>query len=354
MIGDFNTIFNKDEAKNRYYSNQERRVADCVGDLMNINNLADSWAGKPIGTTFTWRRPNTDCFSTIDRIIFPKLLLKLESIESDWSYGFSDHAAVKACFNKLGTKPISRSRITRLDPSLAKSNIYGPLIEHEYGKMMAEMPEHWNPHQKLEFAKVCIRTVSEKIQSDRKKKEAVEEELLNNELDISVKKLATGSARNEHRLIEHIEELRARKAVLIEEKGVRLAEKLSTKWYNEGEKSTKYFMRLLNRPSPDQFGEMEKEDGTVLTESSEIEEEIVDFYKKLYEERKPTSNQDATFFDQVEAISDDDDKEASDVITCEALKETLSSCQDTAPGPDGIPYSYLTLLWTSYGNIVLS
>ena len=50
-------------------------------------------------------------------------------------------------------------------------------------------------------------------------------------------------------LIGHIEDLRIEKPKLIDKQGERLANRLKTKWYNEGERSNKYFLRLLNRVS---------------------------------------------------------------------------------------------------------
>ena len=84
----------------------------------------------------------------------------------------------------------------------------------------------------------------EKEQADRKTKERTEEELVSAELDIAIKALQNSTSGTESfvELLELIEELRSKKRNLIEVKGERLAEKLGTKWYNEGEKSTKYFL----------------------------------------------------------------------------------------------------------------
>ena len=46
-------------------------------------------------------------------------------------------------------------------------------------------------------------------------------------------------------VIERIENLQNKKLCIVEEKGNRLAEKLATKWFIEGKKSTKYFYRIL-------------------------------------------------------------------------------------------------------------
>ena len=67
-----------------------------------------------------------------------------------------------------------------------------------------------------------------------------------------------------------MEDLRSRKAELVVEKGHRLPECLGSKWYNEGEKSNKYFMRLLNRPTPDDFESIPKDDGTVVSDPEQV------------------------------------------------------------------------------------
>ena len=41
-------------------------------------------------------------------------------------------------------------------------------------------------------------------------------------------------------------------------------------------------------------------------------------------------------------------------ITLGELEETLKSCDDSAPGPDGIPYSYLKHFWREIGGILLN
>ena len=46
----------------------------------------------------------------------------------------------------------------------------------EFEMLIAEMQEHWDPHLKIEYSKMCIRTVAEKIQADRKRKDREEEE----------------------------------------------------------------------------------------------------------------------------------------------------------------------------------
>ena len=354
LLGDFNLIFRATETKNRNFTAQEQRIAKIVSDLKDNLLMSDVWDGR---SGFSWRRPNTDIFSTIDRILFSKESLKVLCVEEIWSLSFSDHAAIKVCFSQIEIRKKPRTRIARIDPSLTKTTWARAKIETEYNEMMAVMPETWDAHQKLEYAKMCIRTVAEQVQAERKRKEANEEDAVNEELEIAIEALARGSCPTgrEGSLIEHVESLRRRKELLIEEKGERLAEKLGTKWYNEGEKSTKYFLRLLQRNMPDDFTVIAGVDGDIA-EPELIEREIVRFYKSLYENYDKDAvevlREDDDFFSELDSLSNDAETQIIEPLTLPELTKTLQDSRDSAPGPDGIPYSILGLLWYSYGPIL--
>ena len=154
IMGDFNLALEPSETKNRSYSSQEKRVADYVRDLSKAMELKDCWSG--ISKSFTWRRGNSDIFSTIDRIMFSEKTLELEAVKSDWTLSLSDHAAVIAAFRKKDYDRPIRSKITRLDPSLAKNVVTSEEISRGFDEMIGTMPLDWIPHLKLEFAKMCI------------------------------------------------------------------------------------------------------------------------------------------------------------------------------------------------------
>ena len=354
LAGDFNLTFKSTMCKNRMRTTQECRVADVVTDMLDEANLDCVWDRE---VHFTWRRPNTDSFSCIDHIFYSKQFLEGRTVKSNWSLSFSDHAAVEATFVCKGSEPTERSKIVRLDVSLIKTPENKLLLEKEFNEMWKHVDRSWNPHMKLDYAKLCIRTVAEKIQAERKRKERNEEEEIDEELNLAIGKLEKGvnNVVTKRRLVDYVEELRAKKDVLIEAKGKKLAEKLGTKWYNEGEKSTKYFLRLLNRNLPDKFGEIIDASGQLLKGKTEVETEIINFYKALYEDYdKSNLHQvsDEAFFNNVSPISDEDSNEVSGPITLEELTKTLRTCRDSAPGPDGIPYSYLGALWPVMGSLI--
>ena len=204
------------------------------------SNLGD--ANKSATLCYTWRRPNTEVFSSIDRILYSKDIIQLADVKTDRSISASDHAAVIASFSMKLEERQNRAKIVRLDPSLMKDTETETKIEQGI--------------EKLDYLKMCARTVTEKVTAEVRKKERYEEDLVNEELNIAVTSLERSESyeweiEEKEELIELIEELRTKKSKLIDEKGEKLASKLKTKWHNEGEKLTRYFMRLLNRPAAD-------------------------------------------------------------------------------------------------------
>ena len=97
--------------------------------------------------------------------------------------------------------------------------------------------------------------------------------------------------------------------------------------------------------------------GETLKGKKEIEDEIVNFYKNLYEnyDRSNLSgdDEDDTFFNNLKPVPGSGQDEVASPITLEELTTTLRSCSDSAPGPDGIPYSYLGTLWPVIGPVIL-
>ena len=358
MIGDFNLIFKDREKDNRSFSGNEKRIASTIARLLGEIDLRDAWNGQ---VAFTWRRANSNTFSMLDRVMYRSGVLEKLSIQTNWSVSSSDHAAVEASFKLIGSsRPPKRANIPRLDPCLLKNPETALEIRREFDEMFATCGTTWDPHLKLEFAKMCLRTVVEKAQALRNKRERDDEDGVNeslNKLVDRLSKLREDEGEEKQEIIVLIEALRGRKELLIEEKGKRLADRLATKWYNEGEKSTKYFMRLLNRRAPDKLDVLIDDDGREITDKVEINQAIINFYKELYEDYDHSlieeADSDEAFFENLRSCSQDENLSVSAPITQPELHEVLKTCQDSAPGPDGISYSYISYFWDVLGPLLV-
>ena len=107
---------------------------------------------------------------------------------------------------------------------------------------------------------------------------------------------------------------------------------------------------------PDDFKSIENSQGQKLEDPKLIEAEIANYYKQLYEidDQIVSSDGDINeFFNNINMISDDEEEDIVKPITSDELRSTLHSCQDSAPGPDGISYSIIGELWVIFGPILL-
>ena len=85
MLGDFNLIFKESEKVNRAFSGNEKRVATTLGRMLHEADLHDAWADRDERRMeFTWRRPNSNSISVLDRVMYRKTNLECLRIKSNW------------------------------------------------------------------------------------------------------------------------------------------------------------------------------------------------------------------------------------------------------------------------------
>jgi hypothetical protein len=67
---------------------------------------------------------------------------------------------------------------------------------------------------------------------------------------------------------------------------------------------------------------------------------IRNFYQKLYskEDRADNLRKDNLFFKKCNKLSDVNKQRMDEQISLKDMYKALTSCKNTAPGPDGIPY----------------
>ena len=358
FAGDLNVVFSKREVKNRAYPTNEQNLAKNLKSIFSAAELTDGWYEDSIESKFTWHatRNNQQYFSTLDRVLFGKTQLNLLSKEVDWSVSISDHAAVLARFGY----PVSakRSHILRLDSGLLKDQEAVEIMNREFRELIAQKSDDWNPHQTLEFVKLSIRTAVMASIGQSRRKYKLEEERVNDNINNYIEKLATLPDDHHDRPVVEalLVDQRNVKRDLVNKIGTKLQQRCSRKWYNEGELSNKYFFNLLNRKVSDEITSLEI-NGSVTNRPEVIKTEIVNFYRNLYETNRDDINDnlttDESFFSELNRVDDGNAANVVKRITTEELTSVLQNCSDSAPGPDGIPYSILKHFWADFCPVLI-
>jgi len=346
--GDMNVTLRPNDRHCRGVTNAELILAEEILEYQQALGLEDTWQGK---SGYTWQKGEK--MSKLDRIFYRITNFKLKSNKVDWTLAKTDHAAVVASFEHTHNV-IHKSTHVKLDNDILKD--IGKLNElKEYVTYQLNDPQvaTFNPHVKLEFAKMSIRTKALDIMARCRKQKnellnEINKEILANtrllqiENDIQLKNI----------LVRELETLKVQKDTILSEQGEKLANMARTKWYNEGEKSNKYFLNMLKRQQSRSDMNCLIINGVECTNSDIIKEHVKDFYQHLYNHGRYTQIE-PSFFDNMFTIDADLNDSIKADITLNELWQTLKTLRATTPGPDGISNTYIKKLFDIMGPLII-
>ena len=224
---------------------------------------------------------------------------------------------------------------------------------------MAQLSEcNMNPHQKLEFLKMSIRSIAIDIASNHKKVKDKQFNDIKEEINFWHKTLESSKIDSITEMAKcNLDRATANRDKFLEERGTYLSDWAKTRWYQEGERGTKYFLNMLrSRSNKLDMSQLITTDGTIIKDNPGINLEVERFYKNLYEKGNTReisgSSEIDDFLKNVEKVPINNNKSILAPVTVNELHETLKTCTDSAPGPDGIPYSIIKLTWKYFGPML--
>ena len=358
--GDYNVCMKTKDSMNRLRSNSEVRLSETIDSNNRITDLVDAYRSIHKDGGFTWNRGT--CYSRLDYIFISSTLLQiLNKVEHDWTFESSDHAAVMITFrsrNKQTKGPgIVKVNSTILDnPQVAKQ------IEEEINEMMKQTDDSWNPHSKLEFFKVAIRSVfSTKVAELRKTLNTniadIEEEINQFEnLKISIVGNESKNNSETQLKLETVDSaicsLKSKLSQLRNKLSNKLTFQSRAKWFEYGEKSNKFFLNLLKSKQDQKLIHTIRNDNKEYV-GKNVAEGIREFYKDLYAKKLRQNFPSDDYYENCPKLTKEQANTVDSELTSSDLFKALKSCKDSSPGPDGIPYSVYVKLWKIAGPIIL-
>ena len=123
------------------------------------------------------------------------------------------------------------------------------------------------------------------------------------------------------------------------------------RWWEDGERSTKYFHSLEKRNGKEKsWSKIIDEDGSILYGTKAVQRRQVKFYKSLYSSEFCYGNQegDKKFLGCIEnRLNESQNTDMnSDLSINEITAGVKSMNNNKSPGPDGIPTEFYKLYWT--------
>jgi len=345
--GDFNTTLAVNERHNRSVTAAENRTADIIKLHTNALNLNDSWVGK---AGFTWRKGRSK--SRLDRIYTRLEGYNIKGLNVTWTLTTSDHAGLMLTMEHQHLN-YQRNEHVKLDNSVVQNKeSLNELIAYINEQMPAAT--NMDPHLRLEYAKMTIRTKALEIMARRKRNE--NERL--REIDKLMKEnmrlqLIYTDPQSHNILTTELEEHTMERNAILGKQGEVLAQRAKTKWYNEGERSNKYFLNLLKRNNEGSEMKTLMVNDVEIDNPAEIRAAVTDFYRQLYNKDESTIRCDENFLDSMFRVEEVADVGMAAPVTINELWSALKPTKATTPGPDGLSNTYLKKLWCVLGPLIL-
>ena len=348
--GDWNIVRDPSVDKQGGTFNKKQKSVDQMDLLMNNFSLNDSWRIKnPLERRYTWRQKTPLIQCRLDYwVISDSLFDNITHIDTIPSIQ-SDHSAI---ILKLKHIPEGKK-----GPGLWKFN-NGLLDDETFTQGLRSKLNEWKDEYdfddkrikweiiKYEIRKYCIAFSKKR---SKQKKERIKE--LENELMILDRNIKD---ENDNKRYHNIKD---EMLTLEKEKVKGLIIRSRSQWFEEGEKSTKYFFNLEKANAiKKHIRKLKVGDGTIVTDPTDILEEQRQFYQKLLSSQVQTSdNKHPEFFNSdIPTLSEDMKLECEGQITileCEQVLKTLK--KNKSPGNDGLPFEFYDKFWDDLKTVIV-
>jgi len=351
IMGDLNIVLSGGCCTNRTTTKCEKKMKEFIESELSELNLCNLSQNPG---EHTWTRGTT--FSTLDYILGPcsSVNLNIQS-KTMWGIDKSDHAAVCVDIEfELDKGPgMFRPNLTFLEY---------PDYVHDFveslNQRMSEVGDHFNPHEKLEFCKVMLRTLMVEQSKKFSSKIASQYVDVSSELDklhkLKLKK-ATDPTYNRFVEMDDIEndiaslELELDNLLTIKTK--MLASRSRIKWLEFGEKSNKYFLNINKSAYNKSYFKSFVSEGVEKFNIKDKVDTAYDFYSDLYSCSPVLDPAEFLNLIHVNPIASENCLDAP--LESDELLKILKKCGDTASGPDGISYKIIKIIWPLYSRILI-
>ena len=350
LTGDFNCVTNQKD-KSSVFDLAKDKSSQTLLNLMSKYGLTDAWRKiKKKKKQYTWRQidknnENRNVACRLDRwLVHDPLIANVHKCNILPSV-ISDHLPVVIRLYPLSG--VKRGKgIWKLNNSLLRDENFKGKIRRMWAEHRKIRPTSekeilaWWDLGKIKIKNIAIQRSKElnAIKKNEHKQLLDQLKTVMDEYDKSPSCTTSQRIDNIKATITNIENQQL--------EGIKIRSRV--KWYEEGEKSTKYFLKLENsRGKSKTFSSIKKGDGTTTTEIYEILDTQVDFYRELYTEKQTDKDAQNFFLSNItKNLNEDEKKICEGDITLNEMDKAIKSFQnDKSPGSDGLSKEFYDCFW---------
>ena len=349
IAGDFNSIDNLlDRLSSSNVSLPDKAV---LHSLLVDNSLIDIWRKRnPRGVSFTWANSGHTQASRIDRFLVSRLLAPHVSVSDVLPCVFSDHDFVLLNLS-LDNLSCPRNGIWKFNSSLLsdtsfKNRMSSFIREQKQRFACFDSLGAWWDHLKSGIRSLCIDFCSKKRKLANRERNRLTRRL------ISAKRSFANGASS---VVSEIRDLESALASLVSREAEGAMIRSRAKWFEEGEKPSRYFFRLeKKRAEKNSFDCLLDANGVEKTAQGDIESILVDFYKNLFSKDVLDLQTQTELLSDLEfSLSDSERLSCEGEFTTNELLTALNGLQTgKSPGSDGLPTEFYLAFWEDLGDVL--
>ena len=348
MGGDFNVTLNPelDKSGGKYYP-QSKNVQK-LNDLLNTLNLQDIWRVQHEQIRrYTWRQKKPLIQCRLDYWFTQETLQDFIQSTTIIPSIRSDHSAIML--------HLKNYQIENKGPNYWKFN-NSLLDDSNYVRFVTQHLNNWvlndteDKRIVWEILKYNIRVNTIYYSKNKHKKKKDYEDTLNKELNKIDESLACNPSeellKQKDEILEEIKNIEDYK---IQGAAVRSRER----WFEEGEKSSKYFFSLeKSNAKKTHIRKLKTNNNTYTVDQKNILDMQKTYYKSLYEQKETKDRYDDLFLDIDSNILSDASKQVCEgKLSLEECTKAVNEFQNNkSPGNDGLTAEFYKYFWPKLGN----
>ena len=337
---------------------KRNEIIKTLDDIKEHIGLKDIWRIRnPNTKRFTWRRNNPIIKSRLDYWLISETVEDSIKECDIIPFHHTDHSAVTLRVEGSSARTKGRG-IWRLNTSFLTEELYikGLMDKHEEWKK--EFKEVQDPRMKWELMKYRIRQYSMKYGKEKARNIKNTETEIETKLKAIEQEQDKADAARATELENMKRELENKLEEITDYKTQGLILRSQTDWYEKGEKSTKYFLRLEKRNQiKKEMRRLQKDDGTFTVDQHEILGLQAEFYEALYKKRDSKSNAEMKLYldgINTSVLSDSEKESCEGRLTAEECRATLKTFKlNKSPGNDGLPIEFYIKFWPIFSHNML-
>ena len=313
--------------------------------------LIDIWRQRnPNEEKFTWRNKSFKIQCRLDYFLISRQLVNLTNKCTIVFAPETDHSAIFIHLQSAELKQKKGPGFWKFNQSLLHDETYVSLLRAEIEKFKQKYTDVEDLNLRWDLIKIEIRGFTLKYSKIKSKERKSTETILQSRINDLFKR-AEAEPNNKHIICEiQSIRLRLRKIMQYKTKGAILRSKV--RWYEDGERNTRYFYNLEKRNYEKKtIAKLKRSNGTVTNDQFEILQEQMEFYKALYTSATHLRNSNdavsaSAFFENIAPLENTDQQMCEGKVSAEECLKALNDFQnEKSPGTDGLPAEFYKFFW---------